>query len=131
MKAIFKYYGPAILWALFVLIMCSIKLGSLMHSSLFFPGFDKLVHCGFFFMMVVFLCYGSIKEQSAITLSYTAVIAISILAMVYGGVIEILQLVLFTWRTAEWDDLFADAVGALMAAAGIMLTFNAQRYVKS
>jgi VanZ family protein len=33
-------------------------------------------------------------------------------AVVYGALLEILQLLSQTGRTAEWLDLFADAVGA-------------------
>ena len=130
MKLLFKYYGPAILWALFILVMCSIHLGNLTRSHLFFPGFDKLVHCGFFFMLVVLTCSGAIKQLLPLTLSYKYIIVIMLLAIIYGGAIELLQLMLFTWRSGEWDDLFADAVGAGMGAFSILITVNTMRYVK-
>ena len=62
MKRLFKYYWPAILWALFILLLCSIKIGEESNLPMFFPGFDKLVHCGFFFVLVVFtvqVCFGN------------------------------------------------------------------------
>ena len=130
MKASLKYYWPAILWALFILIMCSIKLGKVSQSPLFFPGFDKLVHCGFFFVLVVFYCTGLIRQQSPPVIPYKAVILVTIVAIFYGGLIELLQLLVFTWRSGEWDDLFADAVGASMGAFSIILTVSAMRYVK-
>src|SRR5260221_8425368 len=130
MKVLFKYYGPAILWALFIFILCSIKLGGVSNSPMFFPGFDKLVHCGFFFVLVVFLCYGLIRQQSYQAFPYKKVLLITIIAIMYGGIIELLQLYIFTWRSGEWDDLFADAVGALMGAFGIVITVKALSYVK-
>ncbi len=130
MNTILKYYWPAISWALFILIMCSIKMGKVMGSPLFFPGFDKLVHCGFFFVLMVLYFNGLIKQQNTGILTYTVVILVTIAAILYGGIIEILQLPIFTWRTGEWDDLFADAVGASMGAFSIILTVNAMRYVK-
>ncbi len=130
MTALLKYYWPAILWALFVLLMCSIDLHSVPEQSAFFPGFDKLVHCGFFFVIVVLISYGLIKQQSPVNTTYTAIIIIMISAILYGGSIELLQNYIFTWRDGDWNDLFADAVGAAMGAFGICLTINGTRYVK-
>lgn len=130
MKNIFKHYGPAFLWALFILIMCGAKFGPISKSPMFFPGFDKLVHCGFFFVLVIFGFYGVIRQQVPAFMPYKAVLFIIALAIIYGGVIELLQLYIFTWRSAEWDDLFADAVGALMGGFGILLTLYGMRYAK-
>jgi VanZ family protein len=130
MNGIFKYYGPAILWALFVLVMCAAKLGSVSESPAFFPGFDKLVHCGFMFVLVVFLAFGVIKQQSPPSLSYKIVIFITLAVSAYGGIIELLQLYVFTWRDGEWNDFFADSVGACMGAFSVMLTVKAMEYEK-
>ncbi len=130
MKVLFKYYGPAILWAFFIFIMCAAKLGSITESPIFFPGFDKLVHCGFFFVLVVFYCNGLIRKLLPLPLSYKKIMTVTITAIIYGGIIELLQLTIFTWRSGEWDDLFADAVGASMGAFSVIITVNALRYVK-
>lgn len=130
MRAVVKYYWPAILWALFILTMCSIKLGDVSHSSLFFPGFDKLVHCGFFFVMIVFMSAGYIRQQSLHSLPYKILLLILVIAIAYGGLIEILQAYIFTWRSGEWNDLFADTIGALMAAFSIFITVKALSYDK-
>jgi len=130
MKVIFKYYGPAILWALFIFIMCTIRLGGVSKSPLFFPGFDKLTHCGFFFVLVVFYCSGLIRQQLPLILSYKQTIVFTLVAIFYGGIIEILQLTIFTWRSGEWDDLFADSVGASMGAFSVILMVKAMNYVK-
>ncbi|MCR8559338.1 VanZ family protein [Mucilaginibacter sp. BJC16-A38] len=110
--------------------MCTAKLGEISESPLFFPGFDKLVHCGFFFVMIVFIAAGYIRQQSAYTVSYKTLLLITIIAIVYGGLIEILQKYFFTWRSAEWNDLFADVIGTLMAAFSIFITVNALSYEK-
>ncbi|HEY4325385.1 MAG TPA: VanZ family protein [Mucilaginibacter sp.] len=130
MKTSFKYYRPAILWALFILILCTAKIGKIAQSSIFFPGFDKLVHCGLFFMLVVLYCYDFIRQQYHPAFSYKKIILITIAAISYGGVIELLQKFMFTWRSGEWDDLFADSVGACMGAFSIIITVKALRYVK-
>ena len=130
MKAIFKYYRPAILWALFIFIMCSIDLGPVSKHPIFFPGFDKLTHCGFFFVLVVLWCSGLIRQQSNPIISYKQVLTITIVAVLYGGLIELLQLWVFTWRSAEWNDLFADTVGAAMGAFSVLVTIKSINYVK-
>lgn len=128
MKPIVKYYGPAILWALFVFTMCTIKLGHVGDSPLFFPGFDKLVHCGFLFVMVVIYCYGLIRQSGFV--SYPSIIKITIASILYGGIIELLQSYVFIWRTGDWADLFADSVGACMGAFSVSIIVYAMSYVK-
>ena len=130
MNTFIKFYWPAILWALFVLLMCSIDLHNVPESTKFFPGFDKLVHCGFFFMIVVLISYGLNKQQSAANISYTAILIVMLSAILYGGAIELLQNYIFTWRDGDWNDLFADTVGAAMGAFSVCLTINGTRYVK-
>ena len=130
MKTILKYYGPAILWALFIFIMCAIDLGEISKAPIFFPGFDKLAHCGFFFVLVVFYCNGLIRQQSSQAVSYKSMLIITLIAILYGGAIELLQLGIFTWRSGEWADLFADTVGASMGAFSIILTVNGMNYVR-
>jgi VanZ family protein len=130
MKSVIKYYWPAILWALFVFIMCSVKLGEVSDSPLFFAGFDKLVHCGFFFLIVVFISAGYIRQQLPRGLSYKTLLSTTVVVIAYGGLIELLQRYIFTWRSGNWNDLFADTVGALMAAFSIFITVNALSYDK-
>jgi VanZ family protein len=132
MKAILKYQRLTILWALFIFLMCSIKIGdNITHQSLFFPGFDKLVHSGFFFMLVILWCNGVIRQQNARLLSYKSAIIVTIISILFGGLIELLQLTIFTWRSGEWPDLFADAVGACMGIFSVMLIAKAVNYEKS
>ncbi|MCC8424707.1 VanZ family protein [Mucilaginibacter sp. UR6-11] len=110
--------------------MCNADFGSVGKSHLFFPGFDKLVHCGFFFMMVVLSCNGYIRKNGAGNLWFKPAFVITLLAILYGAIIELLQLWVFTWRSGEWNDLFADTVGAGMAIFSILVTTGALKYEK-
>ena len=125
MKVTLKHYWPAILWALFILIICSIKLGEVSASPLFFPGFDKLVHCGLFFAATVFITRGYVRTQKQPALPHNSLLIITVIAIAYGGFIEILQHYVFTWRSGEWDDLFADIIGVFMATFSIFITAKA------
>jgi VanZ family protein len=125
MKATLIYQGPAILWALFVLIICSVNLGSSGKFPLFFKGFDKITHTGLFFTLTVLYCNGAIRQQKPVTFSYKQAFIIVVAGIFYGGLIELLQWAFFTWRSAEWSDLFCDVLGTCMGIFGVMLTVSA------
>jgi VanZ family protein len=130
MNAVLKNQRLTLLWALFIFILCNIQFGSVGKSSLFFPGFDKLAHCGLFFVLVVFISNAFIRQNLNERLTYKNAFFITLIAIAYGGLIEIVQLTLFSWRTGDWDDLFADTVGACMAIFSILITINATEHVK-
>ncbi|HVW98497.1 MAG TPA: VanZ family protein [Mucilaginibacter sp.] len=130
MSTSFRYYWPAILWALFILIICSIKLGEVAESPLFFAGFDKLVHCGLFFVIALFMATGYTRKKAQPFVSITALITAVIIATIYGGTIELLQRYFFPWRSADWNDLFADIIGILMAVFSIFITSKALGHEK-
>jgi VanZ family protein len=130
LKTLLKYYWPAILWAFFVFTLCTISLGSISESPLFFPGFDKLVHCGFFFVFVIFYAYGLIRQHNMPVYSFKYAIIVMLIAMFYGGAIELLQWKIFTWRDGDWNDFFADTVGAGMGTFGVLIISAAFRHDK-
>jgi VanZ family protein len=130
MKSFFKYNRLTLLWALFIFIMCNADFGGIGKSHLFFEGFDKLVHCGFFYMLVVLSGNSYIRKNGPDTLWFIPAFVITIFAVLYGGVIELLQLWVFTWRGAEWADLFADTIGAGMGMFSILVTIGAVKHVK-
>jgi VanZ family protein len=130
MKGIFKYQGLTLWWALFIFVLCSIKMGGVSSSPMFFAGFDKLVHCGLFFVLVVMLCSGLIRVNTLHNLNFLQAFWGLIIPIVYGGSIELLQRYIFTWRSGEWADLFADAVGASMGLFSILVTLWAVNYEK-
>jgi hypothetical protein len=100
-------------------------MGGVGESHLFFPGFDKLVHCGLFAVLAIFYCAGSIKSWSTRTIRFEIAIKNAIVLISFGALIEILQKYIFTWRSGNWDDLFADAVGTGIGIFGVLITTNA------
>ena len=127
-----KYQRLTILWALFIFIMCTIKISEeVSDEPMFFPGFDKLVHSGFFFLLVVLWCNGIIRKQNDRLLSYKTAALVTISCIAFGGLIEILQATVFIWRDGDWTDLFADSVGACMGIFSVMVINRADKYEKS
>jgi len=125
MKATLKYHGLTILWALFIFIMCSAKLDSVDDSPMFFEGFDKLTHTGLFFTLIVLFCNGIIRQQKIRSFSYKQVLVVTAASVFFGGLIEILQRTVFTWRSGDWNDMFCDMLGICMGIFGVMLTLSA------
>jgi len=98
-----------ILWAL---IMLWLSLTSSPPQISGVLGWDKLLHaCAYGLLTLLiaqFLLYTPLNSGKAWWQA-------GLVAVCYGGLIEILQLLAHTGRTAEWWDLFADAVGAFLA----------------
>jgi len=80
----------------------------------FFEGFDKLAHTGFFFVLTVLLFYGKIKQQNSYTYRTLTILKIVLITLTLGALIEVLQITIFTYRAAEWWDMFADMTGVGM-----------------
>lgn len=95
-------------------------MGEVGKSPRFFAGFDKLVHCGLFFVFNILSTYGIIRQQR--NLRWLNAVKVLVITIAFGAVIELLQLYVFTWRSGDWNDLFADSVGAGMATFGSILT---------
>lgn len=116
-----RYFWPAALWAIFIFVICNISLGKVGGSPLFFEGFDKFTHCGLFFVMTVLYCSGYLRKYNLTYLSAVKAIIITGAIILYGGVIEILQEYIFTWRSGDWTDLFADTVGTCMGIFSVII----------
>jgi len=108
-----KHQYLAIIWAVLVLILCDIPVSTSGNLPLF-DGFDKLVHTGFFFVLTVLLFYGKIRQQLSYSYRMMTVLKILLITVILGGGIELLQLTVFTYRSAEWWDFICDMIGVGM-----------------
>lgn len=87
-------------------------------------GWDKLLHAGAYGLLalLVALLFSSCCRNSWRTYFLTGFIC-----LLYGGLVEILQMHANTGRTAEWWDLFADAIG--VAAACVVFRQGYRIYI--
>ncbi len=115
-----KYQYLAIIWTIFILIMCDIPIKD-EGIPRFFEGFDKLTHTGFFFVLTVFLFYGKILQQNSYSYRFLTIAKIFLITTLIGGGIELLQLEVFTYRSADWWDLFCDILGVCMGIFSYIL----------
>lgn len=116
-----RSYRWAFVWAVFILVLCNINLSGASNSELFFTGFDKLVHLGFFFVLTILLFYGKIKYQHNYSFRSLTIFKIILISVVIGGGIELLQWKVFTYRSAEWWDFACDMIGTFMGVFSYVL----------
>ena len=109
-----KHQYLAIIWAILVLILCDIPMEGAPGDLPLIDGLDKLVHTGFFFVLTVLLFYGKIRQQGSYTFRVMTIVKILLITGFLGGGIELLQWKVFTYRSADWWDLFADLTGVGM-----------------
>src|SRR5690606_37931438 len=122
-----KHYSWAVLWAIVVLILCGIPSEST-DSIPKFPGIDKLVHCGFFFVFTVLLYYGAIRKAGTSRPSWGISIRVILFSFLFALFTEFLQWKIFTYRSAEAWDLFADVVGTGMGVFAYLILHNSYRF---
>ena len=101
----------SIVWAIIIFILCTMPASGLPKIKL--PYIDKVVHFGVFFVQSVLLSFlFSFRTRK----SYFQIILLStLMAFVYGGIIEILQNNVFD-RTGDVYDLIADVLGGFAGA---------------
>ncbi len=126
-----RFQWPAIFWALFVLVLCDMPMSDVPGSNKFFEGFDKMVHLGFFFVLTVFLFYGKIKQQNSFDYRILTIVKIVLINIILGGGIELLQWKIFTYRSAEWWDFFADMLGLGMGVFSYLLLHRKAYIIKT
>ena len=126
-----KFQWLAICWAVFINILCILPSNDLPQAQHFFEGFDKMVHLGFFFVLTVFLFYGKIKQQNSFDYRFLTIVKIILVNVILGGGIELLQWKVFTYRSAEWWDFFADMTGLGMGVFSYLLLHRKAYVFKS
>jgi len=78
------------------------------------PNFDKLVHLGMYFSLAFVLIFDIMKAKPDV--AYTRIFLLAaVLAVFYGGSLEILQATLTDSRSGDFADLAFNTVGVLLA----------------
>lgn len=110
-----RTHATSAAWTAIIALLLLMPLEGAPSASVWMPQLlvsagDKIVHAALFFAAA--LAY---NRSAALAGLRRPGIAAVIAAVAYGGVMEILQS--FVGRDAEWGDLAADALGAVLAAA--------------
>ncbi|MGE0326425.1 MAG: VanZ family protein [Polyangiaceae bacterium] len=94
-------------YALGILVLGVIPMGPLPLPTTFVPQ-DKLMHAAVFSGFTVLVFWATPRRLRR-------AIGAAVIATAFGGLLELLQ-ALVPYRSADWFDLLADAVGAAIAA---------------
>ena len=112
--SILKFQLPAILWAIFILVLCTSGTGGFIAEDLFGMPSDKLGHAFIFSVFVYFIMLGLIKQwRFSFLLNKIRIIAF-IIAVIYAIIIELIQHYYTTDRMGDYWDLLADIIGAFL-----------------
>ncbi len=86
-----------------------------------FPHFDKVVHFLMYFTLAfIFMLEYYIHHHKTIS----KISKILILPLFYGGLMELLQLLITANRSGEWWDMLANACGIITAYFAVLLFRN-------
>jgi VanZ family protein len=125
----FRHTKWAMLWALFILILCGMPGKDIPHISfLELLSFDKLVHAGVFFFQFLLLTRGFLLQSNQKLLHTHPKLVSLLFCIVYGGVLEILQQTIFEDRSASVFDFIANSFGAVI---GLVLYSRIEKRVLS
>lgn len=115
----FKHIKWPLLWALVILILCGIPGRDIPHINfLEILSFDKFVHAGVFFVLILLTIRGFLLQTNFIKLKQYAKLIAFVICVLYGGLLEIMQGTLFEDRSADVYDFIANSFGSFI---GLML----------
>lgn len=121
-----KKLWPATLWAVFILILTGMPGNYIPHIKNFWEwlSIDKLVHFFIFGVLVFLILYGFREQYFNSTKRYLFGIISVLITSLYGMITEILQHFVFTGRSGNRFDFYADATGALIGWLGFYLLYR-------
>lgn len=110
-----KYNWQAMLWALIILVLCGIPGKDIPHISfLELLSFDKFVHAGVFFVLMILSLRGFLVQTRFATLQQSAKPIALIMCITYGALMELMQGTLFEGRSASVLDIVANSFGCVV-----------------
>lgn len=103
-------FGPAVVWAFFILVGCIMNVSQFpkLYLNWFSFGIDKLAHFVLFGTQALLLNIAWVHYQKN---KFWYLIG-AIISAVYGILIEQLQGTFFIYRTYELEDMYANCLGA-------------------
>jgi VanZ family protein len=99
----------AVGWFLLTTLLLAMPGNALPKTNLVnIPNFDKIVHVGLF-AVLTFLALYALNQPT-----FRKKTVVGLMAIIYGTIMEYVQLHLVAYRSFEGIDIVADAIGAIM-----------------
>jgi len=122
-----KHTKWAMLWALLILILCGIPGRDIPHISfLELLSFDKFVHAGIFFVLILLSIRGFVLQTTFSKIQQSPKLIAFIMCVTYGGLLEIMQGTIFEERSADIYGFIANSFGCVM---GLLLYSWAEKKI--
>ena len=103
------------LWALLILILCGIPGRDIPHISfLELLSFDKFVHAGIFFVLILLSTRGFVLQTTYTKVHQNPKVIALLICVTYGGLLEVMQGTIFEERSADIYDFIANSFGCVM-----------------
>ena len=106
----FKHILPGFFWAIFILILSGLSPDNFSEVDFFHP--DKLVHFGEYALLALFLIVGLKKQYSFPKLRCKAFLIGISTSILYGVLLEFVQMGYFQDREGDMFDIAANTLGA-------------------
>lgn len=119
----FRQYLWSILWAGFVFVLLILPSQDLGNTPRF-EGFDKLAHCGTFFVLAALLYWQNLAKKNFIVNKWKSILKVICSTVIFAVITELAQQYLSTGREADIWDLFADVMGIGMASLSYLLFYK-------
>lgn len=111
-----KQHLNTILWAIIILILCGAPSSEFPSVGfLNIPHLDKIVHFGLYLVFTLLILSETNTKRMFGGLERKTIIISLFIAIAYGLLIELMQLLVFESRGAEFWDFMANAIGAIIA----------------
>lgn len=112
MKAYLYRIGFA-LYATLIAALSLVNIGNTPGVPKFFDGFDKVVHFCFYLGFSVLLAQAFLEAFSDLRKNTLRFWVVGY-GVFYGGLMELAQMWLTTFRQADWNDFLANTIGVLV-----------------
>lgn len=121
-------YIKALIWAILILTGSSLNNNSIPDIQfLNIPGFDKVIHFIWYFVLFLFLAAAISKQIKKVKIKQYIILLF--VCITYGGLLELLQGSVFTKRSEDIFDFIANGAGAV-AASLLFSTLYKRRFWK-
>lgn len=124
-----RAYLPAGIW-LVAIVFLSTKGGVSMPSFNLFQT-DKLAHAGAYALLTGLILWGNARHRGAGGVRWVHGLAVVLFATAFGALMEWVQFQFFPDRHFEYDDMLANAIGALAGWWGFVWFFTTKERVKN
>lgn len=108
-------------WTVIIAVLCLIKTDRLPTLGIGISGLDKIVHVIMHFVFTM-LWSGYLKTNS--NFGKIQAIQVGFASLLYGIAIEVAQAVFTTSRKADFTDVCANSVGAILAIGLLLVSSN-------